>query len=63
VNPLDELAALWYHLEPMCADVPPPPCYVCSEPTELVPPEMLYYSCRTCFPKDYDWKPIEDVRS
>jgi hypothetical protein len=53
-----ELDALWYHLEEMCDRVEPPLCYSCGKAMELVPPDMLYYSCRE-WPEDFDWRPVK----
>jgi hypothetical protein len=61
MSPDEELGALWYHLEDMCSVVAPPKCYLCSGVTELVPPEMLYYVCRVCFPASFEWRPVEDL--
>ncbi len=59
MSPDDELAALWHWLEPMCTDVPPPDCSVCSGYMELVPPEKLYYVCKSCFPQSFEWQFLE----
>lgn len=53
-----ELDALWYHLEDLCDDLTAPGCNFCGQPMDLVPPEMLYYSCRAEFPNDFLWEPV-----
>lgn len=55
MKPDEELRALWYWLEPMCTEVPPPRCYLCQGETELVGPEYLWYACRSCFPATHEW--------
>lgn len=63
MNSEEELAGLYYWVEPMCDTVPPPPCPVCSDEMRLVPPEELWYSCEKCWSIDFSWEPVarEDV--
>lgn len=56
MKPDEELAALWHWLEPMCAVVPAPLCYICKGTTKLVQPENLFYVCPECFPATHSWE-------
>ncbi len=59
MKPVEEIKALMYWIGPMCDVVPATRCYVCKSEEELVPPEMLYYSCRRCFSSSYTWTFLE----
>lgn len=47
-----QLAALWHHVLPLCAEVESL-CPKCGETLTLVPPEELYYICASCHPESH----------
>lgn len=54
------LAPIMFHLEPMCAETTDPSCGDCSAIMELVPPERLFFGCRSCQPGDFLWIPYSE---
>lgn len=61
MGPDDELAGVYHWVESMCVEVSPPPCTLCSEPMDLTPPELLYYTCASCYPASHEWSFVEDI--
>lgn len=50
------MAPLLHHLKEMVVEPEPLYCGECDRDLELVPPELLYYVCKFCYPDSFSFE-------